>query len=70
MAPIVAGISTGLLAPVVALNIWTFTMEAWMYATRIPAVSKYKADVRPSATMEGKYISITLFFFFILHLIY
>jgi len=52
MAPIVAGISTGLLAPVVALNIWTFTMEAWMYATRIPAVSKYKADVRPSATME------------------
>jgi len=52
MAPIVAGMSTGLLAPIVALNLWTFTMEAWMYATRIPAASKYKVDVRPEATIQ------------------
>ncbi|KAE8378036.1 hypothetical protein BDV26DRAFT_292638 [Aspergillus bertholletiae] len=31
---------SGLLAPVVALNIWTFVMEAWMYKTRIPVFSK------------------------------
>ncbi|KAE8355428.1 membrane-associated, eicosanoid/glutathione metabolism protein [Aspergillus coremiiformis] len=30
----------GLLAPVVALNIWTFVMEVWMYKTRIPVFSK------------------------------
>jgi hypothetical protein len=57
MAPIIAGISTGLLAPVVALNIWTFGMEAWMYATRIPAVKKYGADMRSEATKEGQSIS-------------
>ncbi|KAK4999283.1 hypothetical protein LTR66_001647 [Elasticomyces elasticus] len=34
--------SLSLLRPVIALNFWTFAMEAWMYATRIPAVSKYK----------------------------
>lgn len=27
---------SGLLAPVVALNSWTFVMETWMYATRLP----------------------------------
>lgn len=32
------GILTGLLAPVFALNIWTFGVEAWMYVTRIPVV--------------------------------
>ncbi|KAB8242796.1 fungal-specific transcription factor domain-containing protein [Aspergillus flavus] len=31
---------SALLAPVVALNIWTFVMEAWMYKTRIPIYSK------------------------------
>ncbi|KAL9094893.1 MAG: hypothetical protein Q9165_002842 [Trypethelium subeluteriae] len=30
-----------LLAPAVTLISWTFFMEAWMYATRIPAMSKY-----------------------------
>ncbi|RDI83601.1 KRR1 small subunit processome component [Venturia inaequalis] len=54
MAPIMTGISTGLLAPVVALNIWTFGMEAWMYATRIPAAEKYGADLRSEATKEAK----------------
>jgi hypothetical protein len=53
MAPTIStGISTGLLAPVIALNVWTFTMEAWMYATRIPAVSKYKVNISSHATKE------------------
>jgi hypothetical protein len=29
-----------LLAPVVALVLWTFAMCAWLYATRIPAIRK------------------------------
>jgi hypothetical protein len=46
-------ISTSLLAPVIALNVWTFTMESWMYATRIPAVTKYKVKLDPSNTLES-----------------
>lgn len=30
-----------LLRPVAALAGWTFVMEAWMYATRLPAMEKY-----------------------------
>ena len=33
-----------ILQPVVALMIWTMVMWAWMYATRIPAMSKAKVD--------------------------
>lgn len=33
-----------ILQPVVALAIWTMVMWAWMYATRIPAMSKAKVD--------------------------
>ncbi|KAL4981247.1 membrane-associated, eicosanoid/glutathione metabolism protein [Aspergillus desertorum] len=32
----------GLLRPVIALNGWTFVMEIWMYATRIPVFSRMK----------------------------
>ncbi|OAX77844.1 hypothetical protein ACJ72_07853 [Emergomyces africanus] len=38
----------GVLGPVVALNIWTFVMEGWMYAKRIPAISKYKIPMDPN----------------------
>lgn len=31
---------SGLLAPVVALNGWTFAMEVWMYATRLPVFTR------------------------------
>ncbi|PPJ58502.1 hypothetical protein CBER1_05623 [Cercospora berteroae] len=34
-----------LIKPLVTLAGWTFVMEAWMYATRIPAISKYNIDV-------------------------
>ncbi|GMM92890.1 MAPEG family protein [Qipengyuania sp. MTN3-11] len=33
-----------ILQPAVALMIWTMVMWAWMYATRIPAMSKAKVD--------------------------
>ena len=33
-----------LIRPVAALAGWTFVMELWMYATRIPAMSKYKGE--------------------------
>lgn len=37
-------IGMDILQPVVALAIWTMVMWAWMYATRIPAMSKAKLD--------------------------
>ena len=37
-------IGVGILQPVVALAIWTMVMWAWMYATRIPAMTKMKVD--------------------------
>ena len=33
-----------ILQPVVALMIWTMIMWAWMYATRIPAMTRLKVD--------------------------
>ncbi len=44
--------SPALLAPVLALNAWTFFMEGWMYYTRIPAVTKFKVPIDGSATKE------------------
>ena len=37
-------IGMGILQPVVALAAWTMVMWAWMYATRIPAMSARKVD--------------------------
>ncbi|PGH08712.1 hypothetical protein AJ79_05903 [Helicocarpus griseus UAMH5409] len=42
----------GVLGPVVALNLWTFVVEGWMYATRIPAMSKYKVTPDPNTVKE------------------
>ena len=36
-----------ILAPVVALALWTFVMWAWLYATRIPASLRLKLDPDP-----------------------
>ena len=37
-------IGMDILKPVVALAAWTFVMWTWMYATRIPAMSRLKVD--------------------------
>ncbi|KAK4546290.1 hypothetical protein LTR36_001967 [Oleoguttula mirabilis] len=42
--------SQPLLTPVIALVVWTFVMEAWMYALRLPALSKYHIDTSPAMT--------------------
>lgn len=34
----------GMIAPVVALTIWSFIMLIWLYATRIPAMRAAKVD--------------------------
>lgn len=39
-----------MLQPVVALVLWTFVMEAWLYATRIPALRKARAPLDPGMT--------------------
>jgi len=36
-----------ILAPLMALVLWTFVMWAWLYATRIPAIRKHKIVMDP-----------------------
>ena len=45
----------GMIAPVVALVAWTLIMLIWLYATRIPAMSKakVKANEATKAAMEA-----------------
>jgi hypothetical protein len=38
-----------ILAPVVALVAWTMVMWIWMYATRIPAITRMKMRLDPDA---------------------
>ncbi|KAL4983211.1 membrane-associated, eicosanoid/glutathione metabolism protein [Aspergillus falconensis] len=40
----------GLLQPVIALNGWTFLVEIWMFAVRIPAVGHLKESSDPTIT--------------------
>lgn len=41
-----------ILQPVIALTIWTMIMWAWMYATRIPAMSK-ASEIEEPAKLVG-----------------
>ncbi|KAJ4114754.1 hypothetical protein NW768_011308 [Fusarium equiseti] len=43
-----------LLGPLVALNTWTFAMEALLYARRIPALSKYDVVFDPATVKKQK----------------
>ncbi len=36
-----------ILAPVIALVLWSFVMWGWMYATRIPAIAKARIVYDP-----------------------
>jgi hypothetical protein len=38
-----------MLAPVIALVLWTFVMWGWMYATRIPAINAMRMRLDPNA---------------------
>ena len=40
---------SALLAPVVALVLWTFVMWGWMYYTRIPAILRMRMRLDPNA---------------------
>ncbi len=41
----------GMIAPVVALVLWTLIMLIWLYATRIPAMARAKVD--PEKVKDG-----------------
>jgi hypothetical protein len=41
---------SSILAPVVALVLWSFVMWAWLYATRLPAIQAGKVAMQPSMT--------------------
>ena len=47
--------SMPLLKPIVALNLWIFVIEAYMYCMRIPAVKKYNVQFTPQFTKEYMY---------------
>lgn len=38
-----------LIAPIIALVLWTLVIWVWMYATRIPAIQKAKLDPQAAA---------------------
>jgi hypothetical protein len=38
-----------LIAPILALVLWTLVIWIWMYATRIPAIQKAKIDLQEAA---------------------
>jgi hypothetical protein len=44
---------TALLAPMMALVLWTFVMWVWMYATRIPAIRRGRITLAPDQTKEA-----------------
>ena len=39
----------GLIAPILALVLWTLVIWIWMYATRIPAIQEAKVDPQEAA---------------------
>jgi hypothetical protein len=39
--------TNAILAPVIALVLWSFVMWAWLYATRLPAMIRLKLDYDP-----------------------
>lgn len=41
-----------MLAPAMALVLWTFVMWAWLYATRIPAIKRGKVAMPPTMTKD------------------
>ena len=41
-----------ILAPLIALVLWSFVMWAWLYATRIPAIVKNKISLDPDRPKE------------------
>jgi hypothetical protein len=42
-----------LFAPIIALVLWTFVMWVWLYATRIPAITKNRIPLDPDQTKEA-----------------
>lgn len=47
-------INKPLLGPLVALNTWTFAMEALLYIRRTPALSKYNVSFDPAIVKKEK----------------
>jgi hypothetical protein len=44
---------SAILAPVLALVLWTFVMWVWLYATRIPALWRYRIVYDPAKPNEA-----------------
>ena len=44
---------TNLLAPMIALVLWTFVMWAWLYAARIPAIRRLRVPLEANQSKEA-----------------
>lgn len=42
--------TSAILLPAMALVLWSFVMWAWLYATRIPAIIRFKIPMPPTMT--------------------
>ena len=47
-----------ILAPVIALVLWTFVMGVWLYATRIPAMKKHQIIYDPQRPAEEFHVQL------------
>jgi hypothetical protein len=45
-------VTSPILAPVIALVLWTLVMGVWLYATRIPALSRHRIVYDPQRPSE------------------
>jgi hypothetical protein len=43
---------SNLMAPIMALVLWTFVMCAWLYGTRIPAMIRLKVAYDPTKPVQ------------------
>lgn len=50
------GISAQLIQPIMALVLWSMVMWVWMYATRIPAISKMNMKLDPDAPTGSQWV--------------
>jgi hypothetical protein len=53
-----SALNSSILAPLLALVLWSFVMAAWLYATRIPAIAKHNIVYDPRRPSEEFHIQL------------
>jgi hypothetical protein len=53
-----SALNSPILAPLLALVLWSFVMAAWLYATRIPAIAKHNIVYDPRRPSEEFHVQL------------